>query len=111
MSNIIDISNLDNYKKEILIKKLSEYDNIKLISINDINKKFFNSFEKIKKEDEYCTICLDIIKKNQHKCNLNCNHIFHKKCIKKYFNKNLLNFSCPNCKESYDNKIKDLIIN
>lgn len=110
MSNIIDISNLKKYQKDKFLRGLEDKTNIKLISINDINEKFFNSFSKSYKSD-ICSICLENIEVRQQTCNLDCNHIFHKKCLKKYLNKNLMNFSCPNCKKCYNNKIKDLIIN
>ena len=110
MSKIIDISNLKKYEKDLILNKIERLNNINLISINDINKQFFKSFDKTFKDD-MCSICLEEIQSKQHKCNLDCNHIFHKKCLNKYLKKNLLNFSCPNCRKSYDKKIKDLIVN
>jgi len=42
-----------------------------------------------------CSICLDIIKNEGQK--LNCNHIFHKECIEKWFERG---HQCPLCRKS-----------
>jgi hypothetical protein len=67
-------------------------------------------YRKIKEGDslinelDVCSICHDNYKVNEFKRELNlCGHIFHKKCIDKWFlnNKNL---ECPLCRQSYENK-------
>ena len=45
-----------------------------------------------------CTICLDKYKKKEKIIELPCNHNFHEKCIKEWFEKD--NNSCPNCREN-----------
>lgn len=62
---------------------------------------------KIKHEsNETCSICFENYKINESYRNLPiCKHIFHKKCIDKWFKKNLGNMNCPICKTNYDKKI------
>lgn len=51
---------------------------------------------------EYCVICLEYINlaQNNKIMILICDHIFHKKCITKYFKINKYNKAkCPLCKE------------
>lgn len=45
-----------------------------------------------------CSVCLDNIKEND-KIILECNHVFHKDCIKK-----LNNFICPLCRSNINIK-------
>ena len=58
---------------------------------DDLNEK------KIKNIDKICSICID----NYHKDNiiyeLDCSHIFHKKCLSKWIE---LNNTCPLCRAS-----------
>ena len=69
---------------------------------NKIPQKKFNhlKFKKIKEDDPLintvCSICLENYKKNDYYRTLNCNHIFHKKCVDRWFKKNHLN--CPMCR-------------
>ena len=45
-----------------------------------------------------CTICLEKYKKKEKIIILPCEHNFHEKCIKEWFEKD--NNSCPNCREN-----------
>lgn len=84
-------------------------------TIKKINNKFFKNlgkFEKINKDDnilinnDICSICCDKYKEGNYKRILpNCGHIYHKKCIDKWF-KITDNKFCPLCNESYDNIYK-----
>ena len=47
-------------------------------------------------EFDKCTICLEIITNETQNITLECDHIFHKKCLDKLVNKN-----CPLCRESF----------
>ena len=55
-----------------------------------------------------CTICLEEITKKDKNVILTCNHEFHRKCLKKWFQKKKLYYdkytgSCPLCRQiSYD---------
>lgn len=51
---------------------------------------------------EKCGICLCTITKNY--VYLECNHVFHYKCIDSWLNKNL---SCPYCRQQCDIKLPD----
>ena len=67
-------------------------------------------YNKIKKEDtlvgEKCIICFDNYKPNECVRKLNkCGHIFHKKCIDKWFYKNEYNMNCPICRTNYNKRI------
>ena len=44
----------------------------------------------------FCPICLEEYNDKETICKLNCNHIFHKECIKEWFKKNN---NCPNCRK------------
>lgn len=53
-------------------------------------------YNKMKREsNDECLICLDHFKKNQGYRKLKCGHLFHKKCIDKWFTKNS---TCPTCR-------------
>ena len=68
---------------------------------NKIPKKKFNhlKLKKIKEDDPLintvCSICLENYKKNDYYRTLNCNHIFHKKCIDRWFKNQE---TCPMCR-------------
>jgi hypothetical protein len=55
--------------------------------------------KKIKKNDsstgEICSICFEQLSFGEVKRKLNCKHAFHKKCIDKWFKKNI---NCPVCR-------------
>lgn len=44
--------------------------------------------------NEYCSICLEILNIGDEVNKLNCNHIYHKKCLDKW----IINNSCPLCR-------------
>lgn len=46
-----------------------------------------------------CTICQEDFKANHIVVELICRHVFHYKCIKDWFVKQLLEPKCPNCKD------------
>lgn len=46
-------------------------------------------------EEDNCSICLGTFKRNQHIRNLPCKHIFHRRCIDKWFDENV---QCPLCR-------------
>ena len=116
IENLVKNSNKDN-KKIIVntIKQILREDDtldVKLMEINNINKKFFKLDTKCCKNDNvnFCTICQDYIKKNEHKTILNnCKHVFHKKCLNKLLIHDILKFNCPNCKMSYQENIEKII--
>ena len=69
-----------NYKKYKSSKRLNE-----ILLSND--------------SDNECSICLDKFLKKEKIIQLDCNHIFHKKCIMEWFSKNENN-SCPLCRRN-----------
>ena len=115
IENLVKHSNKDN--KEIIVKTIKEILkeddslDVKFLEINNINKKFFKLDTKCSKgTNNFCTICQDFIKKNEHKITLNsCSHVFHKKCLNKLLKHNILKFNCPNCKMSYKENIEKII--
>lgn len=46
--------------------------------------------------DSQCSICIDDFCCGQYYRKLNCNHVFHKKCIDRWFKKD--NNNCPMCR-------------
>jgi len=46
---------------------------------------------------EDCSICLDTLKRNDTVIQLDCDHLFHKACIKQWFNTKV-NKDCPLCR-------------
>ena len=54
--------------------------------------------DKLIKEEEKCVICLENYKVNEYKRELKCDHVFHKKCIDKWFKKRSDNKSFPLCR-------------
>ena len=72
-------------------------------SCKEINEKLCCNPIRIKKNDEIlgeeCLICCDNYKIYEYKRILpKCSHIFHKKCIDKWFKKNS---TCPICRHDY----------
>lgn len=67
-----------------------------IIKIN--NNISYNVCEKdLKRYDQECVICLEIMEKTTDLCKMKCNHVFHTECINKYVNvSNKL--SCPTCR-------------
>ena len=50
-----------------------------------------------------CSICLEDYKKNDKCVKLNCNHIFHKKCLSDWFKNQISkseNLNCPLCRNN-----------
>jgi hypothetical protein len=58
-----------------------------------------SGFKKIKTGDklihQVCSICFDKFTEGEYKRDLICSHIYHKKCIDKWFKHEL---SCPQCR-------------
>ena len=51
-----------------------------------------------------CSICLDVLDEDSLETSvklINCNHIFHKECIEKWY-KNSENVNCPVCRDSIE---------
>tara|TARA_B100000925_G_C21894033_1_gene424158 strand:+ start:19 stop:846 length:828 start_codon:yes stop_codon:yes gene_type:complete len=51
---------------------------------------------KLKKNNDICAICRHDTKKDEYVTKLKCNHIYHKDCIKLWFN---TEFTCPYCRK------------
>ncbi len=77
-NNILDVLDLENVPYSDLLQKS----------------------KKIKKCDEIlndlCSICHCNYNINEYKRNLDCNHVYHKKCIDKWLKTNL---NCPMCRK------------
>ena len=61
----------------------------------------YSRFTKNDKKDEVedCSICMEEFKINEGIRNLPCNHMFHKKCVDKWFKTST--FTCPICRKSF----------
>lgn len=116
-NNIEYFDNLINYminneifNTYITTKEDNSEFSIILKTKNSKKLKHLGKYQKIKEFDEIiddtCSICFDTYKINQYKRKLNnCNHTFHKKCIDKWFKKNIDNMTCPICRHNYNKKI------
>ena len=113
IKKLIDRCN-DNNKDVIVntLKTIIEEDNklnIKLVKMEKINNIFFKKMKSDSCENKFCTICQETIKSKEHKIRLDtCGHYFHKKCLNKYLKTSLTNFSCPNCKNNFNQEIKNI---
>ena len=62
-------------------------------------KELVPKYKKIRKDDpivgENCPICYDEFRSGEYKRELNCKHVFHKKCIDKWLKSNPV---CPSCR-------------
>jgi len=111
LPQFFQIFNYDNNKK-IIINNNEKYRliNDKLfINESDINKSLFEiNYKKLsesKKEildDKFgCSLCLNIIKKEQPYLCYKCQKLFHNKCLEDWDNKcksKNMNLTCPNCR-------------
>ena len=70
--------------------------------VNEVRRCYFGKYHKIKKDDllitnqDQCIICLEEYKVGLYKRKLMCGHIFHKKCVDRWFKKDE---RCPICRE------------
>ena len=54
------------------------------------------------KENNNCAVCLNELKEGEYVRKLpKCSHLFHKKCIDKWFKKDEKKMSCPICRHKY----------
>jgi hypothetical protein len=58
--------------------------------------KYYRVKENDKVMDNDCSICLSCFSKNEYHRTLECGHVFHKKCIDKWFKCN--HSDCPMCR-------------
>ena len=106
------IFNYDN-NKNIIINNNEKYnlinDKLFINEIDDLKKSLFEiNYEKLsdaKKEildDKYgCSLCLNIIKKEQPYLCYKCQKLFHNKCLEGWDKKcksKKMNLTCPNCR-------------
>jgi len=96
--NLILNESLNKTFDDVIIMNKKEYSKLLLEKSGIIINK--NKIKDINK----CSICFDDIKIN-HKTYLinNCNHFYHYKCIKKWFE---LNSACPICRVSSETCIE-----
>lgn len=88
----------DTHFSIILRKKVPKLSNLLM---------HLEKYSKIKNDDQIlgskCSICFEEYKIGEYKrCLKNCQHIYHKKCIDKWFKKNWQNMSCPLCRVNYN---------
>ena len=84
--------------------------NIKLVKMEKINNIFFKKMKSDSCDTKFCSICQENIKSKEHKIKLDvCGHYFHKKCLNKYLKNCLTKFSCPNCKNNFNQEIKNIV--
>jgi len=72
------------YPIDVVIRKL------RYIYLNELDK---------------CSICLDEI--NNNTPNIECGHLFHRKCLKQHFTNQSNEYTCPLCRKKLDIQIKN----
>lgn len=89
---------------QLLIQENKSIDNLNNYFNNNSNlRTYYGPFHRIKSYDkcvkvgEKCVICLNEYEKGTYKRTLSCNHLFHKKCIDKWFRG--FNKCCPICRQ------------
>jgi len=117
--NILNIRNINqdyNNNRNIISNLFGERENVVNNSVSDIitlfttnyihsiqnnieNEKYTYSFysglkEELKKNDN-CSICFEQLDNNNLLIVTKCNHIYHEKCMNKWF---MLNKTCPLCR-------------
>jgi len=75
--------------------------NKKINNRNNLRNLDIKNYRLCKHQDLECCICCENVKKNEYIRELNCGHIFHKKCIDKWLlasMKEKENVNCPMCR-------------
>ena len=95
------VRGISTNQNEILLNKQ------KLIRLFSTNLKPIYYNQKMNTFNDNCSICLNNFFRGQKIIKLNCDHIFHEKCLKKYLKNNLKHPKCPNCNKSILNNRKN----
>jgi hypothetical protein len=108
--NDINNNNLNNFVNDYISEKFEYSDKDEIIYMNkkDYNKYILNTYGTIlikTKINDNCTICFEKLKYTNKLYKLyKCSHIFHYKCINKWFttisNNNNNIHNCPLCRSS-----------
>jgi hypothetical protein len=112
LSNIINnYDQIDN--EEINLFNLESHPKLTVDSkqINSILGKGIklNENDKLIKESEICSVCLEHFSINDYKRTLKCDHSFHKTCIDYWLKHN--NRTCPICRnDSFEEIFKEVIV-
>ena len=91
---VSEMSNINTNNLEDVIMVLDEK------QLNNIPEKKYSD---ISTEFNTCSICQDDFDKDHIVRQLNCNHIYHKECIDKYFLE--YSYKCPICRTECGNGI------
>ena len=96
---------MDDITSITILDTLTELNN-NTLEINQVIKTKLSSYKKVKCDNtellnSQCPICIDTYKPTEYYRKLNCEHIFHKKCIDRWIKRD--KNECPMC--------RDLIIN
>lgn len=86
--------NNENLEDVKLIIPKEDLNNIKSLKFKDLS-------ENIKKDNNICSICQYTFKKYNKVRLLNCNHIYHQRCIDKWLSE--MSYKCPICREACGN--------
>ena len=97
--NLFLNKNLNNTFDDVIFMNKKEYSKLLLEKSGIIVNK-----NEIKKNKNKCPICFDDIKINHKTYMINtCNHLYHYKCIKKWFEQNS---TCPICRVSSESCVE-----
>jgi hypothetical protein len=95
-SIFLDIFMNSTDRHSCFLKNLKKH---QLLKIKEIGYKKIKDLDQL--SDKTCSICLDDYCLGEYKKTLKCSHIFHKKCIDRWFKKDHL--ECPLCREKIIN--------
>jgi len=111
LANGVGAENEEEFIGRIMDESLRDYteqqEKMKPIIKSSEITKILGRCKKIKKDDKIildandCVVCLDLYKEGEYKRNVPCGHIFHKRCIDKWF-KIKRALECPLCKKVFN---------
>jgi hypothetical protein len=104
---IASINNTFEYQNSLNVKECSDvYNKIIEFYVQSIvtEKKSDTIVITIDPIEENCAICFGQFDQQEIDILVKCEHVFHKKCMKSWINKNIRepSYTCPLCRTSYD---------
>lgn len=103
LNTLVQIFYNNNYCKAIIIK-INRNNTYNVLLINKNIKLYYINSNNISNYSEECSICFEEL--NHNYTILNCNHIFHTKCLNQYNKFNINNNNkCPLCNINRNTKL------
>ena len=90
-----EVGNNNSVDDNVNDVSILEENNFNADNIPDIKLEDVNELNELNDENKICPICLEEYKNNDMIKKLNCNHIFHSECLKKWLSVKAV---CPTCR-------------